>query len=72
MLSVHIKSFTFQGKVRSWEFSRDHMEFCCGEVCGEDVSQPFLTHFDVAVFSCTQYIGITQLVSGFLSQMIAL
>ena len=48
------------------------MEFCRGEVYGENVSQPFLIHFDVGIFSFIECVGITRLVSGFLSEVIAL
>lgn len=72
MLNIQSKSFTSQGKARSWEFPPNCMEFCCGEVYGKNVSQPFLIHFDVPIFSLIQCVGITQLVSGFFSEIIAL
>lgn len=36
------------------------------------MSQAFLLIFDVGIFSFTRCVGVTQLVSGFLSKVIAL
>lgn len=48
------------------------MVLCLGQGYGESVSQPFLPVSDVGIFSLTQYVGVTQFVSGFLSKVVAL
>lgn len=46
--------------------------WCCAEdgLNGENVSQPFC--IDMSIFSLTLFVGVTHLVSGFVSEGIAL
>lgn len=71
LINVGSKPCTAQG--RAGIRSSFLIVWCCawGRVT-VSVSQPFLPVSDVGVFSLTQYVGVTQFVSGFLSKVVAL
>lgn len=68
MLDVWPKLFTPQGESGNWGlgFPPD----CITLVQGESVSQPFLPALIVGIFSFIWCEGVTQLVSGFLSELL--
>ena len=58
---------------RRWELGFPPIVWCCaeGEVCGKSASHPFLS-FRWGIFLVSQCVEVTQLVSGFVSERIAL
>lgn len=62
--------FTPPGKVGSWEFSPDCTLLCEGEVYGKNMSKPFLSIFYCFSPPLTWYVGVTQLVFGFLLEIL--
>ena len=65
---VGSKLFNPQGEAGSFEFPSDCMSPCWGGVYDETVSQPLLPISVWVFFLFAWYLGVTQLVSGFLSE----
>ena len=66
-LDVWSKPFIAQGKAGSWNFPPN-----CVALCWQwGLLQECVTSFDISLFSVTQCVGVTQPISGSLSERIA-
>lgn len=70
-LDVGFKPFAPQVETWNWEAPPNCLTLCQGWGLWQECASAFPTHFDEGIFSFTPYVGVTQLVSSFLSQGIA-
>ena len=68
VLDVWSKHFSLEGETESWVFPPESKVLCQGWVLWRECVSAFPTCFNLDIFSVFQCLGVSHLVSGFLSE----